>query len=128
VSHSKNYPKTPKEDPKTPIFYLFYAQDCLGARVLTPEMRGRGVSFIGGVSMPHVASCRAALGDAALGMLPATWRSYPPRGPSTESSPFFARVLFFDPIYGAAFGGLLVLKMGHAANLRKARDVYFPKI
>ena len=41
-------------------------------RVLALEMRGRGASFIGGVGMPRVASCRAARGEAALGVLPAT--------------------------------------------------------
>jgi hypothetical protein len=30
---------------------------------------------------------------------------------------------FFDPIFEGNFGGLLVLKMGHAAYRRKAPDV-----
>ena len=38
-----------------------------------------------------------------------------------------ARAQFFDPIFEGNFGGLLVLKMGHAAYRRKAPDVYFPK-
>ena len=37
-----------------------------------------------------------------------------------------ARAQFFDPIFEGNFGGLLVLKMGHAAYRRKAPDVYFP--
>ena len=78
--------------------------------------------------MPRAPPCRAARGEAAPGMLPATWRSYPPRGPSTESSSIFACVLFFDLIFRAAFGGLLVLKMGHASYRRKSHDVYFPTI
>uniref|UniRef100_A0A2N9HZ94 Zinc knuckle CX2CX4HX4C domain-containing protein n=1 Tax=Fagus sylvatica TaxID=28930 RepID=A0A2N9HZ94_FAGSY len=35
---------------------------------------------------------------------------------------------FSDPIFEGSFGGLLVLKMGHAAYRRKALDVYFPTI
>ena len=38
-----------------------------------------------------------------------------------------ARAQFFDPIFEGNFGGLLVLKMGHAAYRRKAPDVYFLK-
>ena len=38
-----------------------------------------------------------------------------------------ARTQYFDPIFEGNFGGLLVLKMGHAAYRRKAPDVYFPK-
>ena len=38
-----------------------------------------------------------------------------------------ARTQFFDLIFEGNFGGLLVLKMGHAAYRRKAPDVYFPK-
>ena len=38
-----------------------------------------------------------------------------------------ARAQFFAPIFEGNFGGLLVLKMGHAAYRRKAPDVYFPK-
>ena len=38
-----------------------------------------------------------------------------------------ARAQFFDLIFEGNFGGLLVLKMGHAAYRRKAPDVYFPK-
>ena len=78
--------------------------------------------------MPRTASCRVARGEAALGVLASTWRSYPPRGPSTESSSIFVRVLFFDLIFREAFGGLLVLKMGHAAYRRKSHKVYFPTI
>ena len=37
------------------------------------------------------------------------------------------RAQFFDLIFEGNFGGLLVLKMGHAAYRRKAPDVYFPK-
>ena len=35
----------------------------------------------------------------------------------------FVRAQFFDPIFEGNFGGLLVLKMGHAAYRRKAPDV-----
>ena len=38
-----------------------------------------------------------------------------------------ARAQFFYPIFEGNFGGLLVLKMGHAAYLRKVPDVDFPK-
>jgi hypothetical protein len=38
------------------------------------------------------------------------------------------RVFFFDPIFEGSFGGLLELKMGHAAYRRKALDVLFPKV
>ena len=38
-----------------------------------------------------------------------------------------ARAQVFDLIFEGNFGGLLVLKMGHAAYRRKAPDVYFPK-
>uniref|UniRef100_A0A2N9EG23 Aminotransferase-like plant mobile domain-containing protein n=1 Tax=Fagus sylvatica TaxID=28930 RepID=A0A2N9EG23_FAGSY len=58
----------------------------------------------------------------------ATWRSYPPRQPPTESFSIFVRVPFSDPIFKGSFGGLLVLKMGHAAYRRKALNVYFPTI
>ena len=42
--------------------------------------------------------------------------------------PRFLRVPFSDPIFEDSFGGLLVLKMGHAAYLRKSLDVYFPTV
>ena len=67
-------------------------------------------------------------GEATLGVLPTTWRSYPPRSPSIESSLIFVCVPFFDRIFGEDFGGLLVLKMGHAAYIRKDHEVYFPTI
>ena len=78
--------------------------------------------------MPRAPPCRAARGEAAPGMLPATWRSYPPRGPSTESSSIFAFVWFSDLIFGETFRGLLVAKMDHAAYCRKARDIYFQTV
>ena len=78
--------------------------------------------------MPCASPWRTAHDGGALGVLSAMWRSYPPRGPSTESSSVFARVLFSDPIFEGNFGGLLVLKMGHVAYRRKAHDVYFPTI
>jgi hypothetical protein len=77
---------------------------------------------------PRAASCRAARDDAARAIPLTTWRSYPPRSPSTESSSVFAHVPFFDPIFKGSFGGLLVLKMCHAAYRWKALDVYFPTI
>ena len=51
-----------------------------------------------------------------------------PRQPPTKSSSIFVRVPFFDPIFEGSFGGLLVLKMGHTAYLRKALDVFFPMV
>uniref|UniRef100_A0A2N9EIV6 Uncharacterized protein n=1 Tax=Fagus sylvatica TaxID=28930 RepID=A0A2N9EIV6_FAGSY len=75
--------------------------------------------------MPRVGPSRATRYGPARAIVHATWRSYPPRQPPTESS-VFARVPFFDPIFDGIFGGLLVLKMGHAAYRRKALDVYFP--
>jgi hypothetical protein len=78
--------------------------------------------------MPRASSCLAVRGEAAPGVFSSTWCSYPPHGPSTESFSIFMRVLFFDLIFEAAFAGLLVLKMGHTAYLRKARDIYFPTV
>ena len=78
--------------------------------------------------MPRVASYRVARDDAARVIQLATWRSYPPRNPSTESSSVFACIPFSDPIFKGNFGGLLVLKMGHVAYCQKDLDVYFPKI
>jgi hypothetical protein len=48
---------------------------------------------------------------------------------STPAAPrilldFRARTLFY-PIFGGSFGGLLELKLGHAAYRRKALDVLF---
>jgi hypothetical protein len=57
-----------------------------------------------------------AHGDAAPRVLPATWRSYPPRGPSGESSLIRAPIQFSNPIFKATLGGLLVLKMDHAGS------------
>uniref|UniRef100_A0A2N9GU55 Uncharacterized protein n=1 Tax=Fagus sylvatica TaxID=28930 RepID=A0A2N9GU55_FAGSY len=51
---------------------------------------------------------------------PETAVSHPPRFSIS------VRVPFFDPIFGGSFGGLLELKMGHAAYRRKALDVLFP--
>uniref|UniRef100_A0A2N9FCQ9 Uncharacterized protein n=1 Tax=Fagus sylvatica TaxID=28930 RepID=A0A2N9FCQ9_FAGSY len=82
-------------------------------------MRGERVSFIGGVARFRAASCHAARGEAMRGVLPATWRSSLPCSPSIKSSSILARVPFFDLIFGEAFGGLLVVKMGHAAYLWK---------
>jgi hypothetical protein len=78
--------------------------------------------------MPRASPWREAHDGGALGLLSATWRSYPPRGPSTESSSIFVRVLFSDLIFEGNFRGLLVLKMGHVTYRRKDRDVYFPTI
>ena len=77
--------------------------------------------FIGGVA--HLAQ-----DHGARGMLSATSRSYPPRSPSTESSSVFACVPFSDPIFRGNFGGLPVLKIGHAAYRQKALNVFFPMI
>jgi hypothetical protein len=51
----------------------------------------------------------------------------PPKTAVCTSS-ILARVSFFDPIFEGSFGGLPELKMGHAAYLRKALDVLFPKV
>ena len=56
-----------------------------------------------------------------VAILSATW-------PLRESSNIFALVQFFDLIFGAVYGGLLVLKMGHAAYCWKSHEVYFPTI
>uniref|UniRef100_A0A2N9FKG9 Uncharacterized protein n=1 Tax=Fagus sylvatica TaxID=28930 RepID=A0A2N9FKG9_FAGSY len=55
-------------------------------------MRGGRASFIAEASTPCTASCCAAHGEAVLGVLVATWRSYLPRGPSSESSSIFVRI------------------------------------
>uniref|UniRef100_A0A2N9IQ48 Uncharacterized protein n=1 Tax=Fagus sylvatica TaxID=28930 RepID=A0A2N9IQ48_FAGSY len=53
----------------------------------------------------------------------ATWQSYPATpAPHRILLGFRARTLF-DPIFEGSFGGLLELKMGHAAYRRKALDV-----
>ena len=67
----------------------------------------------------------AARDDAVRFVQPAMWHSYPPRSPSTESSSVFACIPFSDLIFKGSFGGLSVLKMGHASYRRKALDVYF---
>jgi hypothetical protein len=90
-------------------------------------MGGRGSAFIAKIGTLGAALCCAVCGEAAPCVLPATWRSYLPRGPSSESS-IFAPVQFFYLIFGAAFGGFLMLKMGHAAYRWKAHEVYFPTI
>uniref|UniRef100_A0A2N9ISB9 Uncharacterized protein n=1 Tax=Fagus sylvatica TaxID=28930 RepID=A0A2N9ISB9_FAGSY len=57
---------------------------------------------------PRAASYRAARDDAARVVQPATWQSYPPRKPPTESSSVFVRIPFSDPIFEGSFGGLPV--------------------
>ena len=79
-------------------------------------------------AMPWLLGHSLTIGEDALGMLPTTWRFYPPRGPSSESSSSFVCIQFSDLIFGEAFGGLLVVKMGHAAYRWKSREVYFPTI
>ena len=87
-------------------------------------MRGGEAGFI------EERACLAWVHHALHGMVPrechvALLSSTPA---PTESSSIFARVPFSDPIFEGSFGGLLVLKMGHAAYRRKALDVYFPTV
>ena len=49
-------------------------------------------------------------------------------GEKIETLGVLVRVPFSDPIFEGSFGGLLVLKMGHAAYLRKAHDFFFPTV
>ena len=91
-------------------------------------MGGGGSAFIVRIGTLGATSCRTACGEAVPHVLSTMWRSYLPYGPSSESSSIFAPVQFFDLIFVAAFGGLLMLKIGHAAYLWKSREVYFPTI
>ena len=91
------------------------------------DLRGEGLLYRRGCT-PRVGPWRVAHDHGARVVQLATWQSYPPRGPSTKSSSVFAGVPFSDPIFGGDFGGLPVLKMGHAAYRWKALDVYFPMI
>ena len=78
--------------------------------------------------MPRAGPSRAArYGPARVVQLPRDSLILP-RQPPTESSSVFVRVPFSDPIFEGSFGGLLVLKTGHVAYLRKALDVYFPTV
>uniref|UniRef100_A0A2N9IRR8 Uncharacterized protein n=1 Tax=Fagus sylvatica TaxID=28930 RepID=A0A2N9IRR8_FAGSY len=77
---------------------------------------------------PRAGPSRATRYGPVRATVHATWRSYPPRQPPIKSSLVFVHVPFSDPIFKGSFGGLLVLKMGHAAYRRKALDVYFPTI
>jgi hypothetical protein len=44
------------------------------------------------------------------------------------TSSILVRVFFFDLIFEGSFGGLLELKIGHAAYRRKALDALFPTV
>ena len=78
--------------------------------------------------MPRAASCRAARDDAARAVQLPRGDPIIPRQHLSESSSVFVRISFFDPIFEGSFGGLPELKMGHAAYLRKALRVRFPKV
>ena len=92
------------------------------------QMRGgRGLIYREACT-PRAASCRAARDDAARAVQLPRGDPILPRQHLSESSSVFARVSFFNPIFEGSFGGLLVLKMGHAAYRRKALDVYFPTV
>ena len=77
--------------------------------------------------MPGAPSCCAARDDGTRAVqLPRgslILHASPPPNP-----PRFSRVPFSDMIFEDSFGGLLVLKMGHAACRQKALDVYFPTV
>jgi hypothetical protein len=51
-----------------------------------------------------------------------------PRGTSNNSSSIRVSMKFFDPIFEAALGGLLVFKIDHAWYRWKVREVYLPTI
>jgi hypothetical protein len=115
--------------PQNPNFCLNYAQSSLEARAKICLDWGGGEGLLYRPSCtPRTGPWRTARDHAAQVVQLATWQSYPPHGPSTESSSVFVRVPFSDPIFESNFGGLLVLKMGHAAYLQKSLDVYFPTI
>jgi hypothetical protein len=69
-------------------------------------------------------SCAAHDGPARVVVLPRGSLILPRQQP-LESSSISVRVPFFYPIFGGSFGGLLELKLGHAAYRRKALDVLF---
>ena len=102
-------------------------KNCLGVRAKPSEMGGRGLIYCQssrGLVSRHTcgaASCRAAQGEAA----PCVQL---PRGPSSKSSSIRAFVQFSNPIFRVAFGGHLVLKIGHVGYRWKALEVYFPMI
>ena len=77
--------------------------------------------------MPGAPSWRAARDDGARGVqLPRgslILHANPPPNP-----PRFSCVPFYDPIFEGIFGGLLVLKMGHATYRWKALAVFFPTV
>ena len=50
-----------------------------------------------------------------------------PRQHLSESSSVFMRVSFFDPIFEGSFGGLIELKIGHAAYLGKVSESSFQR-
>uniref|UniRef100_A0A2N9EK59 Uncharacterized protein n=1 Tax=Fagus sylvatica TaxID=28930 RepID=A0A2N9EK59_FAGSY len=70
-------------------------------------MRGGEALFIGG-------RARGARHDCARSVMVARLACTPPKTVVCTSS-ILARVSFFDPIFEGSFGGLLELKMGHAA-------------
>ena len=119
VSHSKNYPKPPLKTLQPLIYAYSNAQGAQSPSKNCAEVRGGRLVLQKGVHASRGSiTCRAVWSHAS-----ATWRPYPPRQPPTESSSIFVHVPFSDPIFEGNFGGLLVLKMGHAAYRRKAHDV-----
>uniref|UniRef100_A0A2N9FY01 Uncharacterized protein n=1 Tax=Fagus sylvatica TaxID=28930 RepID=A0A2N9FY01_FAGSY len=91
-------------------------------------MRGGGGWFYREACTPCAASCHGARDDAARAVQLPSGDLILHASPFSESSSVFAHVPFSDPIFEGSFGGLLELKMGHAAYLRKALDVYFPTV
>ena len=76
----------------------------------------------------RTASCHASRDDAARAVQLPRGDLILPRQHISEFSSVLVRVSFFDPIFEGRFGGLLELKMGHAAYLRKALNVLFPTV
>ena len=91
------------------------------------QMRGGEGWFYREVCTPSMQSCRAARDDGVPAVqLPRgslILHASPPPNP-----PRFSCVPFSDMIFEDSFGGLLVLKMGHAAYRWKSLDVFFPTV
>ena len=92
------------------------------------QMRGgRGLIYRRACT-PGAPSLRAVRDDGAPRVRPPGGILIHPRQQLLESSSVSVCISFFDPIFEGSFGGLLELKMGHAAYLRKALDVLFRTI
>jgi hypothetical protein len=85
------------------------------------QMRGGEALFIGG-------RARGARHDRARHVMVARLACTPPETTVCTSSILVRVFFFFYPIFEGGFRGLLELKMGHAAYLRKSLDVLFPTV